>query len=73
MARTKVCVYMCFVEFLAFSLPKSTTFQTPEQLHSEKVPENLIPHKVMTVYLLLKLNCCKSITLRDMCVCVFSD
>jgi hypothetical protein len=25
-------------------------------LHSEKVPENLIPHKVMTVHLLLKLN-----------------
>lgn len=37
------CAYhqlFCFAYWNAY-------LQTPEQLHSEKVPENLIPHKVI--------------------------
>jgi hypothetical protein len=50
----KVLCIHCFAQFLAIQL--TTCFQTPEQLHSEKVPENLIPHKVVTAHLLFKLN-----------------
>jgi hypothetical protein len=56
MAGTKFCVYTVSHSFLLSLLQLTTCFQTPEQLHSEKVPENLIPHKVVTAHLLLKLN-----------------
>jgi hypothetical protein len=36
-------------------IESNASLQTPEQLHSEKVPQNLIPHKVMITY---NLNWC---------------
>jgi hypothetical protein len=71
MAGTKFCVYTVSHSLLLYLLQLTTCFQTPEELHSEKVPKNLIPHPVVTTHLLLKLNWCVSITVKDIYVCVF--
>ena len=42
-----------FVNCFDFLLELTASFQTPEQLRSENVSENLIPHKVILVHLFL--------------------
>jgi hypothetical protein len=42
-----------FHECFGFLLELTASFQTPEQLRSENVSENLIPHKVIMAHLFL--------------------
>jgi hypothetical protein len=42
--------HMCFMNCFGFLQELTASFQTPEQLRSENVSENLIPHKVITVH-----------------------
>lgn len=57
---------MLFMNCFGFLLELTSSFQTPEQLHSEKVPENLIPHKVMIIHLFLiwLFQCIKLVTIN---------